>query len=184
MLNPKKFIPTILISSVTATFGCRGTGTNTSIAKDIVGIENFACNGPAPESPGQHNMILFGSPNDATYAYHLPLFAGSTNGTTGHVLMHVYQGLWNVTLDSKTQPKYLEAFNRLSTAEHPIPMFSFSPQKKRFKVPEMICAPNFSFPANVVSGHVEGNPDFPAPAPLINENSQITTNGTAMFGRR
>jgi hypothetical protein len=143
----------------------------------------YDCNSPRPEVAGFHNMVLFGTPEDKLYTYHLPLFAGKTNGSTGHVLMHVYQGLWTVQLDAATKNAYDAKFTKEKTAENPLPFFSIGPEGKRFKVPEMICNPKFSLSARTVYGHIEGNADFPAPKELIQPLSTVNAIET-VFARR
>lgn len=144
----------------------------------------YDCASPRPEMAGHHNMVLFGSPDDRLYAYHLPLFAGATNGVTGHVLMHVYQGLWKVQLDPATKSAYDQKFLKESTLDKPFPFFSIGPKGQRFKVPEMICTPSFSLSALAVFGHVESNPNFPQPETLVNDLSTVSVKGAAVFARR
>ncbi|MCB9072885.1 MAG: hypothetical protein H6623_04620 [Bdellovibrionaceae bacterium] len=144
----------------------------------------YNCNMVPPEMAGFHNMVLFGDPDDKLYAYHLPLFSGKTNGTTGHVLMHVYQGLWEVQLDTQTIKAYRDKFLLENTINNPIPFFTISPQKKPFRVPEMFCQPGFSISALAVYGHVENNPDFPAPQELIKQVSTVSVVGKPIFARR
>lgn len=145
---------------------------------------SYDCASPRPESAGFHNMVLFGNPEDRIYAYHLPLFAGSVNGTAGHVLMHIYQALWAVELDQATLTAYQKKFAKIQTAAKPIPFFSIAPEGRRFKVPEMICNPGFSFSAKAVYGHVEGNPDYPAPEALLPRSSMVTVQGDTIFARK
>ena len=144
----------------------------------------YDCASPRPEMAGFHNMVLFGAPNDELYVYHLPLFAGATNGVTGHVLMHVYQGLWNVQLDAATKTAYNQKFSKESTSANPFPFFSIGPKANRFKVPDMICTPDFSLNALTVFGHVESNPDFPQPERLVGDLSMISVKGQALFAKR
>lgn len=144
----------------------------------------YDCSSPRPEMAGFHNMVLFGAPDDQLYIYHLPLFAGQVNGTSGHILMHVYQGLWNIQLDAETKAAYDLKFSSEKSAAHPFPFFSIGPKGKTFKVPEMICDPHFSLNALTVYGHIEGNPDFPQPEPLLNQLSTVTTQGAPLLARR
>jgi hypothetical protein len=144
----------------------------------------YDCASPRPEMAGFHNMVLFGAPDDELYVYHLPLFAGATNCVTGHVLMHVYQGLWNVQLDAATKTAYNQKFSKESTSANPFPFFSIGPKANRFKVPDMICTPDFSLSAHTVFGHVEGNPDFPQPERLVGDLSMISLKGQALFAKR
>ncbi len=153
--------------------------TNTLIAASF-----YDCSLPRPEMAGFHNMVLFGTPDDKLYVYHLPLFAGNVNGTSGHVLMHVYQGLWNVKLDDSTKSAYDLKFSMEKTAINPFPFFTIGPKENRFKVPEMICNPNFSLKALVTYGHIEGNPQFPEPVQLINQLSMIRVQGNTILARR
>ncbi len=153
-------------------------------ARMVMAAPLYDCNSPRPEMAGFHNMVLFGTPEDQLYAYHLPLFAGQVNGTSGHVLMHVYQGLWNVELDAATKSAYDLKFSNEKTATNPFPFFSIGPKGERFKVPEMICNPNFSLKALAVYGHVESNPDFPQPEQLINQLSTVTVQGDPILARR
>lgn len=153
-------------------------------ARMVMAAPLYDCNSPRPEMAGFHNMVLFGTPEDQLYVYHLPLFAGQVNGTSGHVLMHVYQGLWAVQLDAATKSAYDLKFSNEKTATNPFPFFSIGPKEKRFKVPEMICNPNFSLNALAVYGHVEGNPDFPQPEQLINQLSTVTVQGDPILARR
>tara|TARA_Y100000590_G_scaffold457256_1_gene609518 strand:+ start:12944 stop:13861 length:918 start_codon:yes stop_codon:yes gene_type:complete len=145
--------------------------------------QSFDCSLPTPEMPGLHNMVLFGNPSDQLYAYHLPLFAGQVNGENGHVLMHVYQGLFSVKLDGTTMMAYKQKFLQKQTTMNPIPFFSFSPRGDRFKVPEMICNEGFTTSILTVYGHVESNPQFPAPEVLVNQLSTITKEKT-IFAQR
>ncbi|MBK8201499.1 MAG: hypothetical protein IPK68_03965 [Bdellovibrionales bacterium] len=154
------------------------------ISKFAAAAPAYDCTSPRPEMAGFHNMVLFGAPDDELYVYHLPLFAGTTNGAAGHVLMHVYQGLWNVQLDAATKSAYDLKFSNERTPANPFPFFSIGPKGNRFKVPEMICNPNFSLSALAVFGHVESNPDFPQPAKLIKDLSAVTVKGQAVFARR
>jgi hypothetical protein len=146
----------------------------------------YDCESPRPEMAGFHNMVLFGKPDDRLYAYHLPLFAGNVNGQEGHVLMHIYQGLWVIDLDETTKVKYFEKFEKEKSDQTPFPFFSFSPRGPKFKVPEMFCNPDFTTPVSAVFGHIENNPNFPPPEPLLKENqlSQITVKGEPLFARR
>lgn len=144
----------------------------------------YDCNSPRPEMAGFHNMVLFGVPGDELYAYHLPLFTGAVNGTSGHVLMHVYQGLWNVQLDPATKAAYDLKFSNERTAMNPFPFFSIGPKGKTFKVPEMICNPKFSLSALAVYGHIESNPDFPQPEKLLNQISTVQVKGEPILARR
>lgn len=143
----------------------------------------YDCSSPRPEMAGFHNMILFGEPNDQLYAYHLPLFAGEVNGASGHVFMHVYQGLWKVSLDSEVKEKYSEKFEEKKNSKMKIPMFSFSPRGDTFKVPEAICDKGFETDAVVVYGHVESNPQFPAPELLSQKLAKVKMQET-IFSRR
>lgn len=143
----------------------------------------YDCSSPRPEMVGFHNMVLFGKPDDQLYVYHLPLFAGSVNGESGHVLMHVYQGLWKAQLDSVTKKAYDLKFADTQTKTNPLPFFSIGPKGKRFKVPEMICTPGFSMEALAVYGHIESNPNFPSPQKLISQLSQVTTQDV-IFAKR
>lgn len=143
----------------------------------------YDCTSPRPEMAGFHNMVLFGQPDDQLYVYHLPLFTGSVNGSSGHVLMHVYQGLWRVQLDAQTKNAYDQKYANEKSLSNPYPFFSIGPKEKKFKVPEMICNPNFSLNAVAVYGHVEGNPDFPQPESLVNKLSQVTTQETILARR-
>lgn len=143
----------------------------------------YDCNSPRPEMSGHHNMVLFGDPDDKIYTYHLPLFTGEVNGQSMHVFMHIYQGIWDVHLDDATMLGYKNKFLLEKSYINPFPFFSISPRGQRFKVPEMIC--NSSFKTEVVSvyGHVEGNPNFPSPEPLVNQLSVLKVNRT-VFARR
>ncbi|MEO0336663.1 MAG: hypothetical protein AAF202_09720, partial [Pseudomonadota bacterium] len=143
----------------------------------------FDCNQPRPEMPGFHNMVLFGNPDGQLYAYHLPLFAGQANGEGGHVLMHVYQGLFTVDFDSTTRLAYGRKFLQEQTTQNPTPFFSFAPRGDRFTVPDMICSSGFSTDVLTVFGHVEGNPQFPAPEALVNQLSSMTKVST-IFAQR
>ena len=144
----------------------------------------YDCSSPRPEMAGIHNMVLFGVPGDDLYVYHLPLFTGAVNGTSGHVLMHVYQGLWRVQLDPATKSAYDLKFSSKRTATTPFPFFSIGPKGKTFKVPEMICNPNFSLNALAVYGHIESNPDFPQPEKLVNQISTVQVKGEPVLTRR
>ncbi len=137
-------------------------------------VKAYDCNQAATEMAGFHNMVLFGDPTDTIYAYHLPLFAGSVNGQSGHVNMHTYQGLWSVNLDSSTLSAYDQKFILKQTSTAQVPFFSFSPKSKAFKVPEMICNNKFTTQAIVAYGHIESNPNFPSPEILTNQLSTIT----------
>jgi hypothetical protein len=129
---------------------------------------------------GLHNMVLFGAPDDQLYGYHLPVFSGAVNGNSGHVMMHVYQGLWKVQLDSATRRAYDLKFLDEKTPTNPFPFFSMAPQGPRFKVPEMICNSNFSLSTVAVYGHVEGNPDFPRPESLTDQISTVIAQETVL----
>ena len=144
----------------------------------------YDCTNPRPEMAGFHNMVLFGTPEDELYVYHLPLFKGAVNGEKGHVLMHVYQGLWNVSLDEKTKLAYDEKFNIEASDTNPIPFFSISPKGKKFKVPEMICNNEFSTDAVVAHGHIEGNPNFPPPKQLVNTVSTVAVKKETVFAQK
>lgn len=146
----------------------------------------YDCESPRPEMAGFHNMVLFGKPDDRLYAYHLPLFAGDVNGQEGHVLMHIYQGIWAINLDEITKVKYFEKFEKEKSDQTPFPFFSFSPREPKFKVPEMFCNPDFATSVFVVFGHIENNPNFPPPEPLLegNQLSQIKVKGEPVFARR
>ena len=144
----------------------------------------YDCASPRPEMAGFHNMVLFGAPDDELYVYHLPLFAGATNGVTGHVLMHVYQGLWKVQLDAATKSAYDLKFAKEKTSANLFPFFSIGPKVNRFKVPEMICTPDYSLSALTVFGHVESNPEFPQPERLVGDLSMISVKGRALFAKR
>lgn len=85
----------------------------------------YDCKSPAPEMEGLHNMVLFGTPGDKLYSYHLPLFAGEVNGKGGHVPMHVYQGIWNIKLDEATWSAYQKKFQDKFSEKKPFPFFSF-----------------------------------------------------------
>jgi hypothetical protein len=154
------------------------------VARIAMAAPIYDCSSPRPEMAGFHNMVLFGVPGDELYVYHLPLFAGAVNGSSGHVLMHVYQGLWNIQLDAVTKKAYDLKFSNKRTSEDPFPFFSIAPKGNRFKVPEMICNPNFSLSAAAVFGHVESNPDFPAPEQLVNQLSTVSVKGETVFARR
>lgn len=151
--------------------------------KANAGLKNYDCNSPRPEMSGSHNMVLFGDPKDKIYTYHLPLFKGDVNGESGHVFMHVYQGLWEVDLDNLTIGEYYKKFHLEKTDANPFPFFSISPRGKKFKVPEMIC--NNLFMTEVISayGHVEGNPEFPSPQMLIDKLSTLKVN-KILFARK
>jgi len=153
------------------------------VAQVIAAAPLYDCNSPRPEVAGFHNMVLFGAPGDQLYVYHLPLFVGQTNGTSGHVLMHVYQGLWSVEVDAATKSAYDLKFLAEKTAGRPFPFFSIGPKGNRFKVPEMICDLNFSLSALAVYGHVESNPDFPQPQALTDQLSAVRVRET-IFARR
>ena len=144
----------------------------------------YDCSSLPPEMKGFHNMILFGKPEDKLYVYHLPLFTGEVNGMDGHVLMHVYQAIWNVELDEMTKGKYDTKFEEKRTEASPFPIFSISPRGEPFKVPEMICNPDFSLNALTVYGHVENNPEFPSPELLVDQTSKISVEGEPVFARR
>ena len=133
---------------------------------------------------GLHNMVLFGSPKDELYVYHLPLLAGIINGEQGHVLMHVYQGLWKIGMDENTKTAYSIKFNQEVSAKNPFPFFSISPRENQFKVPEMICNSGFEMKAISAYGHVESNPKFPVPELLVNHLSKIFVKGKTIFARR
>jgi len=133
---------------------------------------------------GSHNMVLFGDPDDQLYSYHLPLFAGKVNGEQGHVFMHVYQGIWGVKLDEVTEVAYKAKFKKETSLKTPFPFFSFSPRGERFKVPEMICNESFKTKVLSVYGHVESNPNFPAPELLIENNLSRLTKEQTVFARR
>lgn len=148
-----------------------------------VGATAYDCALPRPEMAGFHNMVLFGAPDDELYVYHLPLFAGATNGVSGHVLMHVYQGLWNVKLDQATKSAYDQKFSKEKSSVKPFPFFSIGPKVNRFKVPDMICSPGFSLSAVTVFGHIESNPDFPQPEALVGDLSTISVKGQTLFAR-
>lgn len=154
------------------------------ISKFAAATPVYDCESPRPEMAGFHNMVLFGAPDDELYVYHLPLFAGQTNGATGHVLMHIYQALWNVQLDAATKSAYDLKFSMERTPTKPFPFFTIGPKGNRIKVPEMICNPSFSLSAWAVFGHVESNPDFPQPTKLINDLSAVTVKGQVVFARR
>lgn len=134
---------------------------------------SYDCSSAPHEMAGFHNMVLFGHPDDQLYSYHLPLFQGDINGNQGHVLMHVYQGLWKVQLDLETTLAYKEKFQLVKSSNNPFPFFSFSPQGHPFKVPEMFCNSNFETDVLAVYGHIEGNPNFPSPSPLVQSKSKL-----------
>lgn len=143
----------------------------------------YDCTSSAPEMAGHHNMVLFGDPDDQLYSYHLPLFSGKVNGQTGHVLMHIYQSIWSIDLDKETKVAYKKKFDKEKTSQTPYPFFSLAPRGKKFKLPEMICNKDFSTDSLVVYGHVEKNPMFPTPEPLINNLSKVGTKEN-LFARR
>ena len=143
----------------------------------------YDCHSVRPEMPGSHNMVLFGDPDDKIYTYHLPLFKGAVNGQSGHVFMHVYQGLWDINLDTKTMTEYKNKFLSKKTETQPFPFFSISPRGQKFKVPEMICDHSFKTDVIAVYGHVEGNPNFPSPELLIDQLSELSVNKT-LFARK
>lgn len=144
----------------------------------------YNCTLPRPEMAGSHNMVLFGEPTDELYVYHLPLFAGEVNGMSGHVLMHVYQGLWNISLDDQTMTSYSLKFAEKKTTDNPFPFFSISPRGDRFKVPQIICDQGFTTDVLAAYGHVESNPDFPTPEILVNQLSKLEVKGQTVFARR
>lgn len=144
----------------------------------------FDCQASRPEMAGLHNMIVFGIPGDQKYAYHLPLFAGGINGHHGHVTMHTYQGIWNIDFDEQTNRAYKDKFNNTLSDQNPIPLFSLSPKGDRFKVPDLICSDVFVTAALTVYGHVESNPNFPAPELLVNTLSKVKFTGRSVFARK
>lgn len=144
----------------------------------------FDCQAPRPEMAGLHNMIVFGVPGDQKYAYHLPLFAGNVNGSHGHVFMHVYQGIWNIDFDEETNSAYSNKFAGTFDKQSPVPLFSLSPKGAKFKVPDVICSDLFVTDAVTVYGHIESNPNFPAPELLVNKLSKIKFSGPSIFARK
>jgi len=144
----------------------------------------YDCSSPRPEMAGHHNMVVFGKPDDQVYAYHLPLFQGEVNGQSGHILMHVYQGLWNISLKPEVFKAYKEKFEEKKSDQNKIPFFSISPQKKAFKVPELICEQDFEFEALLVYGHVEGNPNFPKKELFLPSLVNVAKKGKTLFARR
>jgi len=144
----------------------------------------FDCASRSPEMSGFHNMVLFGHPDDLLYAYHLPLFSGEINGQHGHVLMHIYQGIWNVQFDKETATSYEKVFYNKWLPENPYPFFSLGPRGKSFKVPEMICQKNFETKVAVTYGHIENNPSFPSPKPLMRTLSTMKTLSSPVFAQR
>lgn len=148
----------------------------------------YDCKSDRPEMAGFHNMVLFGTPEDELYVYHLPPFLGEVNSSE-HVRMHVYQALWNIQLDAGTQKAYNIKFSNERTAMNPFPFFSIGPKGNSFKVPEMICDPGFSLSAEAVFGHVENSPriihpNFPRPEKLVNKLSIVSVKGKTIFARR
>jgi hypothetical protein len=91
--------------------------------------------------------------------------------------------VWQVELDQATKAAYDLKFSKERTAANPFPFFSIAPQGKRFKVPEMFCEPQFSLSATAVYGHVESNPDFPAPERLVGQLSQVTAKDVVLARR-
>lgn len=152
--------------------------------KTVMAISLYDCSSPRSEMAGFHNMVLFGTPEDTLYVYHLPLFVDNVNGMSGHVLMHVYQGLWNVNLDAATKSAYELKFAMEKTATNPFPFFTIGPKENPFKVPEMICNPNFTLKALATYGHIEGNPQFPEPIQLTSQLSTVTVQGNTILARR
>ncbi len=144
----------------------------------------YDCSSPRPEMAGSHNMVLFGDSQDELYVYHLPLFEGAVNGEGGHVLMHVYQGIWKVSLDEETKKAYGVKFLQEKSKENPYPFFSISPRGEKFKVPEMFCKKGFQTDVLSAYGHVEGNPNFPHPEVLVDKLSSIKVKGGPVFARR
>jgi len=153
------------------------------LSTEALGLE-YDCASTPPEMPGRHNMIVFGDPQDEIYAYHLPLFPGEVNGSKGHVLMHVYQSIWNINLDPMSFKAYRNKFQNQKSNSKRFPFFSLSPKGKSFKVPDVICTQKFSFDAQVVSGHVESNPLFPKPGPITNRTSKVKIKGASVFAKR
>ncbi|MGE0527577.1 MAG: hypothetical protein AB7G93_23385 [Bdellovibrionales bacterium] len=180
------FTAVVLMSAeVTAatTMTASPTTTTTATATTTT-VSHYECTSERPENVGFHNMVMFGKPDDQLYVYHLPLFTGSVNGETGHVLMHVYQGLWKVQLDAATHAAYASKFKEKKSDTTPFPFFTIGPQIKKFKVPEMFCNPGFSLQAFAVFGHIEGNRAFPAPEPLLEELSTVSVVDAPVFARR
>ncbi|NRA68126.1 MAG: hypothetical protein HRU19_26825 [Pseudobacteriovorax sp.] len=141
----------------------------------------YDCEQPATEMSGFHNMVVFGKPGTQLYAYHLPLFPGQINGARGHVLMHTYQAIWPITLDDDSAKSYEQTFAQRQSAADMFPFFSLSPRGERFKVPDMICDPEFKTDVLLAYGHVEGNPQFPRPEAITSGLSQITVSAPTTF---
>lgn len=93
----------------------------------------YDCNSSQPEAPGFHNMVLFGNPEDKVYTYHLPLFKGKINGEHGHVMMHVYQGIWEVELDQETMNSYKNKFMAKKSLKNPFPFFLSALEEQSLK---------------------------------------------------
>lgn len=158
-----------------------GRSTTPTSASNAV---SYDCASLRPEMAGFHNMVLFGVPGEQKYVYHLPLFAGGTNGTSGHVLMHVYQGLWKVELEPATNAAYDLKYGRERSTTNPFPFFTIGPKGNPFKVPEMICNSGFTFSAWSVYGHIESNPEFPAPEKLQAQLSTLKVQQTPVLAQR